>query len=238
MTWKEPVSLSIQVSSLQPIGTDTILAQITNPRKKPNQIKNPQDVPAATLLGPSRSTAGGPPGCQGLLLSSHAENSFPPPPPPNSLPGLSPLHCSVADPAHVLRREVDGTAVTSQPSLGHLPGTATVELSNSERLCPEGQHLHCLAEIWSLVLYHQSRVVKAPAVRWQTWEMTWEDARVSVIDSIDFILKTKQTNAIWVNSLQTRKSIKMEQGTTTSFRTPGLCALPQHRNQRFPFIGG
>lgn len=160
------------------------------------------------------------------------------PPPPNSLPCLSPLHCSVAGPAHVLHREVDGTAVTSQPSLGHLPVTATVELSNSERLCPEGQHLHCLAEIWSLELYHQSRVVKAPAVRWQTWEMTWEDARVSVIDSIDFILKTKQTNAIWVNSLQTRKSTKMEQGTTTSFRTPGLSALPQHRNQRFPSLGG
>lgn len=150
MTWKEPVSLSIQESSLNPIGTDTILAQITNPREKLNQIENPQEVPAATLLGPSGSTAGGYPGCQGLLLSSHTENSFPP---ATQLPHRlesSPLLWSW--PCTCPPREVGGMAVTSQPSLGHLPVTATEELSSSEHMCPEGQHLHRLAEIWSLEL--------------------------------------------------------------------------------------
>lgn len=59
--------------------------------------------------------------------------------------------CSVAGTALVPHNKDDAKRVISQPSSGHLPITATVELGDSRRM-PEGQHLLCLAESWSLEL--------------------------------------------------------------------------------------
>lgn len=140
----------IQDSSLYPIGTDPILAQVANPREKPNQVASPQEVSTASRPGLSGSMEGACPGCQGLLLSSPRSflSAIHP------LTSLIPLHCSVADAAPVLHRGGGPycTAVTSRPSLGASSGDWNRRASNSKRTCPEAQHLHGLAEIRSLEL--------------------------------------------------------------------------------------
>lgn len=53
------------------------------------------------------------------------------------------------------------------------------------------------------------------------------------MDSIDFILKMKQTNAIWVNSLQTGES---RTGNTTSFRTPRSVCSSEAQKSKVPHL--
>lgn len=171
MTWNEPVSLSDPGFPLYTQLEQTqYWLRLLTPEKNQTKIKNPQAVPTATLLGPSGSWEGGCPGCQGLLLSSHTEKSFSSTTQPPHRPDASPLLCSWPCMSSTERL----VAPESPPNClwGHLPGTATVEPSNSECACPEGQHLRCLSG--ALSCNHQSCVVKAPAARWHTWEMIWK----------------------------------------------------------------
>lgn len=128
----------------------------------------PQSFPA----GGSGSMEGGSPGCQGLLLSSPL-GSFPSI--THLLTGRIPLHCSLADATLVLHREAGHTTVTSQPSLGASSRNGNSGVSHDAQ---KGSTLIIQLSSGASSCHHWSRAAKAPAARWQSWGMSWENARV------------------------------------------------------------
>lgn len=149
MTWKEPVSLSDPGFPLytQLEQTQYWLMLLT-PEKNQTKIKNPQAVPQLPCWGPQAPGREGAQVARGYCFPATRSFSSTTQPPHRS--DSSPLICSwpcVSSTERLVAQE-------SPPSClwGHLPVTATVELSNSECACPEGQHLRSLAEIWSLEL--------------------------------------------------------------------------------------
>lgn len=96
-------------------------------------------------------------------------------PPPNPLTGLIPLPCSAAGPACPPRR--------ASWHRSHLPtvcgGTFLWLLQRSGAIlsahAPQGSTFVVWLRSGALSCNHQSRVVKAPAARWQSWEMIWKE---------------------------------------------------------------